>query len=394
MNKMQKQELKFWSTYSSHLCEFDKQTYCASKMGLKFSPYSFDLAGKSVLEIGAGPQGLVLRCVNGMCKVIEPLGYPQWVWDRYKYFGVAYEKTRVEDMKETGWDEVWVVNVLQHVDDLELTLEKIAASAKVLRIFEWLNIPADDVHQHTLTKEILDGSFKIDGRTRLIRRRFMYRTDAYYGAYDLLEGSSIASQPDPELHTKWGGNLHRAMIHYIKSKEGDRPLIGVEVGVLAGLSTEIILNILNIKKLYLVDPYKVYDTDTYSQEELDTAHKVAVARLQPWKDKIEWVKMKSLDAAKMFEKKGIRFDFGYLDPSHAYDDVIDDANAWWDLVIRYLGGHDYLPDIVEPENYRYIQVMSAINDWTSAHRRPFFSSDFEYSDWWIDKKQLDMPVTL
>ena len=188
MNESQQREMDFWSQYNIHLCEADKQEYCAAKAGIKFESYLYDLKGASMLEIGGGPQGLALRCVNGRRKVIEPLDYPEWVWGRYDYFGVECEKVGVEDMDEEGWDEVWVFNVLQHVDNLVLALAKIRNSAKVLRIFDWLNVPSDTVHKFVLTEELLDSHLGIDGYSRLIHRRFMYRTDAYYGVYSLTKG--------------------------------------------------------------------------------------------------------------------------------------------------------------------------------------------------------------
>jgi len=178
-------ELSAWSSYSMHECERDKQTYSAKLMGLDFSNYVLDLGGKSVLEVGAGPIGLTLRCVNGRRKVIDPLPYPDWVWERYKYFGVEVEHLSAEDMNEGDWDEVWVLNVLQHVNDVGLAMEKIKKSAKVLRIFDWLNVPSDTCHPNILTKEILDLGFGINGQTTPIKCKYMYDADAYCGVYPL-----------------------------------------------------------------------------------------------------------------------------------------------------------------------------------------------------------------
>lgn len=392
----QQGELKFWSTYASHLCEADKQTFCAQLIGIDFTPFVHDLQGKSILEVGAGPVGLTLRCVNGRRKVIEPLQYPDWVWDRYEYFGVEYERVYAEDMNETGWDEVWVINVLQHVDDLNSVLQKIRQSAEVIRIFEWLDIPADDVHKFSLRKDYLDQALGISGHTSAIDERYMYKTTAYHGCFDLdqareqPEVSTPTEHPTDGLHQKWGGNLPRAMIHYIKAMDKGRPLVGAEIGVLAGQSATIILSTLDIGKLYLIDPYTVYATEVYTQAQLDEARRVAGTSLAPHKDKIVWVPFKSLDAARYLSDVSVQLDFVYLDGDHAYQPVLDDIAAFMSLVKDdgIIGGHDFVEDIVDPEQHRYTQVKSAVLDYTRQHGFPFYSCDFEYSDWWVDKTQI------
>ena len=380
------QELAFWSAYASHVCEVEKQTYALSHMGIEIPEYVYNLSGKSILEIGAGPTGVSLRCVNGRRKIIEPLDYPRWVWERYEYFGVEYDKMRVEDMDEEGWDEVWVLNVLQHIDDLDLALQKIKQSAKVLRIFEWLDIPADTIHKQVLQKNSLDKMLGIHGNVVEVNEPYMYNANAYVGYFNLTtEGAR------PGLHRKWGGDLHRAMIHYISNMGKSEPLIGAEIGVLAGLNTAIILAVLNIDTLYLIDPYTIYDTDTYTQEQLNTARQTAVTALAPYQDKIVWVPFSSQDAAKYLADAGVQLDFAYIDGDHAYQPVLDDIAAYMPLVKAdgVIGGHDFIDDIAEPN--RYIQVKSAVFDYSQQYGIPFYSCDFEYSDWWIDKSQLETP---
>ena len=382
-----RQELQFWSTYSSHMCESEKQTFALSKMGIP-EGYTYNLEGKSILEVGGGPVGVSLRCVNGRRKIIDPLPYPDWVWERYDYFGVEYETIRAEDMEETGWDEVWVLNVLQHVDDLDLVLQKIKQSAKVLRIFEWLDIPTDLMHKHSLEKVHLDKVFVIDGHTEQVSQPYMYAASAYFGCYAL--NNEITPVIVTDLHQKWGGDMHRAMVHYIKATRGDAPVVVAEVGVLAGQSALITLETLNVETLYLVDPYTGYSTDTYTQKELDIARQAAIKLLAPYKDKIVWLPFSSLEAAKFFNDTGIRLDAAYLDGDHAYQPVLNDICTYMPLVKNdgVIGGHDFIDDIVEDN--RMIQVKSAVIDYANQNDTPFFSCDFSYSDWWIDKAQLEV----
>ena len=56
----------------------------------------------------------------------------------------------------TRTDECWLYNVLQHVDDPHRVVEVAKRAAKVLRVFEWINIPGDEMHPHVPTQELLE----------------------------------------------------------------------------------------------------------------------------------------------------------------------------------------------------------------------------------------------
>jgi hypothetical protein len=60
-----------------------------------------------------------------------------------------------EELKETGWDEVWIYNVLQHTVDPRLIIENAKRAAPVLRLFEWIDLPPHDGHPHMLTAPAL-----------------------------------------------------------------------------------------------------------------------------------------------------------------------------------------------------------------------------------------------
>lgn len=380
MKEKYKQELGFWSNYASHICEVEKQTQCAKLMGLDLSGHYCDLGGKSVLEVGAGPVALSLRCVNGRRKVIEPLPYPDWVWERYKYFGIETEQRRAEDMQEAGWDEVWVLNVLQHVDDLEKAFVNIKSSASILRIHEWLDIPTDISHPQSLKRESLDEQLGIQGAVTTIVQKYMYQAQAYYGCYDLKTGGKLSLLPNQRF---WGGNRDRAMIHYVKEKFGETPLVVAEVGVLAGWNAKFILENLNIAHLYLIDPYRQYDTDTYNQSELDQARHTAHSRLAEYEEKITWLYTKSEDAFKILQSMNVELDVTYCDAEHTYNATYQTAEAFDSITRLVIGGHDYIPDAKNGQ-VEY-GVMSAVQDWTKNKGYNFFCSDFPYSDWWVDK---------
>jgi hypothetical protein len=123
-------------------------------------PPTFDIGSRSVVDIGGGPVSLLLKCVNlGRCDVLDPGGFPAWVSDRYS----AHQVTLISVPGETdvaaldgSYDEAWVYNVLQHVDDPAKVIENARRWASTIRIFEWIDVPPYPGHPHMLTRELLD----------------------------------------------------------------------------------------------------------------------------------------------------------------------------------------------------------------------------------------------
>jgi hypothetical protein len=131
-------------------------------MGLKQIGYSFDVEGKSIIDIGGGPTSILLKTINlgQRGTVVDPLKYPDWTYDRYAAKGIKPIVMRGEDLIikhfAKGYDEAWIYNCLQHTDDPELIIKNALSAAKTLRIFEWVDIPPHDGHPIELTKEKLD----------------------------------------------------------------------------------------------------------------------------------------------------------------------------------------------------------------------------------------------
>jgi len=176
-------ERSYWGDCCNTFDEDQKHYIYAKYMGLSIVNYSFNVLGSSVLDIGGGPSSMLLKCINlkrGM--VWDPITYPQWTVDRYQSKSIDVTVAGGEIMYESGWDEVWLYNCLQHVEDPSIILFNAVRSAKILRIFEWVDVPAHDGHPHTLTKESLDGWIGKEGSVVTLATQGCYG-NAYHGVF-------------------------------------------------------------------------------------------------------------------------------------------------------------------------------------------------------------------
>ncbi len=163
----QKHEAEFWGNCLNLQTwhEFVKQEMYSREMQLTADfgdNGEFDMRNKSVLDIGGGPVSMTLRCFNASrLTVVDPITWPKAALRRYECYGIDFVRCAGEDLSTVDvWpaDEVWICNVLQHVSDPNLVLaeaKKYLNKCGRLRIFEWINIPADKCHSHVLTPESL-----------------------------------------------------------------------------------------------------------------------------------------------------------------------------------------------------------------------------------------------
>lgn len=159
-------ESQYWGDCCNTFDEDQKHYVYARYMGLKRVGYSFDVAGARIIDIGGGPTSMLLKTTNlGAGLVVDPLEYPKWTYDRYAAKGIDCLIFRGEDVIEEGYDEAWIYNCLQHTDDPRIIIRNSLFSAKTLRIFEWVDVPAHDGHPIELTSAKLDEWIGKEGQT-------------------------------------------------------------------------------------------------------------------------------------------------------------------------------------------------------------------------------------
>lgn len=172
--------------------EETKQQIYAKRMGLvanfvngKFPVY--DLQDKSIIDIGGGPYSLLLKCINvKVAGLIDPCPYPDWVYQRYREAGVSYIIAKAEDLlkgrDQQVVDEVWIYNVLQHTEDPELIIYNARKVSKIIRIFEWIDMPATEGHPHELKESKLNKWLHGYGKTEDINESGC-NGRCYYGIF-------------------------------------------------------------------------------------------------------------------------------------------------------------------------------------------------------------------
>lgn len=157
-----------------------------------------------------------------------------------------------------------------------------------------------------------------------------------------------------------------------------KDLIGVEIGVDLGVNAEHILRFLDIKKLYLVDPWKNYGGLKYhgvfeDNDEAEENYKNTLKLIEPFKYKVVIIRNYSQEAAKeIFEE----LDFIYIDSNHRYEWVRSDIITYWPKLKDggQLAGHDFKKG--EPG------VSKAVEE---AFGNKYFHGNW---DWWCIKENI------
>jgi len=187
----------------------------------------------------------------------------------------------------------------------------------------------------------------------------------------------------------------RPTFRYIKEHNNNVDgggLVGVEVGVQNGVNALSVLQNLPIKKLYLVDPYVVYDgydewncSEFWSHQDIDEIFLDAGKRLMVFNDKIEFVKEFSVEASKILPDD---LDFVYIDGNHMYRFVKEDMMCWYPKIRvgGVLGGHDLqYPGV----SRAFVEFMYGKKDFfvDSLVRDYRGNSHYVQVEWWMVKNK-------
>ncbi len=164
-------------------------------------------------------------------------------------------------------------------------------------------------------------------------------------------------------------------------------LIGVEVGVHEGDHALSLLENLDIKKLYLIDPweyYKEYEGDYKGYMDvaitgLPDAEKVTRRRMIKYANQVEIIKSFS---SKCLTQIPDNLDFVYIDANHDYKFITEDMRNFWKKVRTggIMGGHDYY------NGYQRMcdDVIRAVGEFAYENK---LQLRVETPDWWFVKEK-------
>jgi hypothetical protein len=182
-------EAGWWGDCANTYGEEEKQLIYAQKMGLQFfhngkSPYNLNLEGKNIVDLGSGPSSLLLKGINrgSNCTVVDPGGFPEWVTARYTVAGLRFLNIPAEEFTETGFEEVWIYNCLQHTQDPPRIIANALRAGKIVRLFEWVDTVRNEGHPHVLKAEQLDVWLRGVGKVETLQQGTL-RGPCYYGIF-------------------------------------------------------------------------------------------------------------------------------------------------------------------------------------------------------------------
>lgn len=163
------------------------------------------------------------------------------------------------------------------------------------------------------------------------------------------------------------------MILFIKNEKTWSDVVGVEIGTLRGLNAVSIVQNLNIKQLYLVDPYILYDDGINAYQNRTKDYKIAQQNVKAFKDKVTFVTKKSEDAVDDIPND---LDFVYIDGNHSYEYVKKDIEMYYPKVKPggILGGHDFRAG--------FYGLCTAVLEFANEHQINLYG---DHTDWWFVK---------
>ena len=166
--------------------------------------------------------------------------------------------------------------------------------------------------------------------------------------------------------------VQRPMIKFLEKRNG-KGLIGAEIGVSDGFNAKRILSSLDVKTLYLVDPYLKYIDGDDRKADCGAKKQLAEKRLKPFENKTVFIHKLSSEAVDLLPDN---LDFVYIDANHNYEYVKADVAAYFKKVKSggVLGGHDFFGKLQG--------VVWAVIEFAQKENLKLYS---DVLDWWVIK---------
>jgi hypothetical protein len=166
----------------------------------------------------------------------------------------------------------------------------------------------------------------------------------------------------------------RAVVKNLRNRSN---LTGAEIGVGGSVHALQMLKHLDIKRLYLIDPFISYGPGMHgvfaNTEVALRCKEDAQKRLESFSDKIVWIFEYSDKAVNKIQDEEL--DFVYIDGNHRYEYVKKDIELYYPKVKKggLISGHDYKKN--EPGVIKAVHESFASNKITTMYRW----------EWWVVK---------
>lgn len=165
----------------------------------------------------------------------------------------------------------------------------------------------------------------------------------------------------------------------LNTLKGKTNLTGCEIGVFRGVNALAILEHLDIKLLYLIDPYPPPNAPDYNwyrglDKNVVEDRKKAIALVQSYTDRkiTKWIFKRSANAHVRIADSSL--DFVYIDGNHIYEFCFNDIKLYLPKLKPggLMSGHDFQQE----------GVKKAVRDFISESSTSLNSGG---SDWWFIK---------
>lgn len=135
----------------------------------------------TVIEIGCADFPALQHYPASHGIVIEPMPSP--ILDRIvKECNLTLIKEPVENIILPPCDEIWLMNVMQHIIDPDLFVDKCKEAASVIRYFEPVDFPTCEYHPHTFTMDDFVHWFG-DAKRYTDKVPHFHQADCAYGVW-------------------------------------------------------------------------------------------------------------------------------------------------------------------------------------------------------------------
>lgn len=118
---------------------------------------------KTIIEVGPALYPCLVNVKTQKSIVIEPLFdfFPPHIKSLYSINNIACITQPLEEIEDNlfNCDEIWVFNIMQHIIDPDLFIDKCIMLSKIIRIFEPIDCPTNNSHPHTYSIDYFLNKF-------------------------------------------------------------------------------------------------------------------------------------------------------------------------------------------------------------------------------------------